>query len=314
MAKVVQVDERDPDASVIAEAAELIRAGELVAFPTETVYGLGANALEHDAVAKIFTAKGRPATNPLIVHVCDFVQGASLTDDWTENAAMLAEAFWPGPLTIVLKKSDMVPDIVTAGGDTVALRCPDHPVALALLNACELPIAAPSANRSTGISPTRAEHVIKSLGDRIPLILDGGPCRIGIESTVVDATGDAVRILRPGWIDAARIEAVTGPLDTAGLLGAARSPGLMEKHYSPQSRLLLAVDESDAQRLAAEWAGRARIISELTTSVSPEVYAANLYAILHECDGLHDALIVVLPPDRVEWHAIRDRLTRAASD
>ena len=314
MAHVIVVDAADPDPGAIAEAAALIRAGELVAFPTETVYGLGANALEPAAVAKIFTAKGRPATNPVIVHVSSIEEARSLTVDWTPNAAKLAARFWPGPLTLVVKKAASVPEIVTAGGDTVALRVPDHGVALALLKASGVPVAAPSANRSTELSPTRAEHVVKSLADRIPLILDGGPCRGGIESTVVDATGERVRILRPGLIDAATITTVLDAVETITEGGIARSPGQMERHYSPKTPLYLAHydDETRLIGLHADWGITARFIHELTPALGPAKYAAILYETLHRYDGQWDSLIVAMPPDRPEWQAIRDRLARAA--
>ena len=187
---VLKVDSHSPDAAAIRRAAAVIRAGGLVAFPTETVYGLGANGLDAAAVARIFEAKGRPATNPVILHVSDASEVLNVAADWPETAAQLAAAFWPGPLTLVVPKADRVPSIVTAGGPTVAVRCPNHRVALALIREAGVPIAAPSANRSTELSPTRAEHVLKSLNGRIDLLLDGGPCSGGIESTVVDATGD----------------------------------------------------------------------------------------------------------------------------
>ena len=184
----------------IRGAAETILAGGLVVFPTETVYGLGANALDPVAVARIFAAKGRPGTNPLIVHVPDAGHVPPLVESWPPLAETLATTFWPGPLTIVVRKSALVPDIVSGGGPTVALRCPNHPVALALLQAAGVPIAAPSANRSGELSPTTAEHVRKSLSGMYDVLLDGGPCPGGLESTVVEITPTGVRLLRPGLI------------------------------------------------------------------------------------------------------------------
>ncbi|MBY0278237.1 threonylcarbamoyl-AMP synthase [Candidatus Binatia bacterium] len=189
-----------PVTTDVARAAAILRRGGLVALPTETVYGLGANALDADAVSKIFAAKGRPASNPLIVHVESEAAARSLARRWPEIAARLAAEYWPGPLTLVVEKTDSIPDLVTAGGSTVALRVPAHPIALALLRACGLPLAAPSANRSEAISPTTARHVADSLGPFVDdlLVLDGGPCEVGIESTVVDLTGVTPAVLRVG--------------------------------------------------------------------------------------------------------------------
>ena len=199
------------DAS-LARAVAALHAGKLVAFPTETVYGLGANALDPDAVRRIFAAKGRPASNPVIVHVASIEQVALIASDWPDDADRLAAAFWPGPLTLVLPRRPEVPDVVTAGGPTVAVRIPSHPVALRLLAMLGLPVAAPSANRSNHLSPTTARHVFDDLNDRIDLILDGGPTSGGIESTVVDVTIRPARLLRPGLIDPAAIERILGPI------------------------------------------------------------------------------------------------------
>jgi L-threonylcarbamoyladenylate synthase len=331
--EIATVDRSNPDPRVIARAAELIRAGRLVAFPTETVYGLGARALDSAAVGRIFWAKGRPATNPLIVHVADPSRIANVSATWPALAARLADRFWPGPLTMVVPKSPAVPDEVTAGGPTVAIRCPSHPVAQALLRAAGVPLAAPSANRSTELSPTRAEHVLRSLGGRIDLILDAGPCPGGIESTVVDVTGPVARVLRLGLITVPMLEAVVGKVEvgtSAG--GVARSPGLMEKHYSPQTELRI-VDGNDLLEagIDARKAGlRVGIIQftrskpsikEQDTSSGTHMYlprdpdhaAPLLYEALHRLDleGL-DLILVDLPPDTSEWAAIRDRIIRAA--
>src|SRR5437763_8542920 len=233
------------DSAAIASAADVLRSGGLVAFPTETVYGLGANALDADAVGRIFAAKGRPAANPIIVHVADAAGVGAVVADWPDAAARLAERFWPGPLTLVLPKRDAVPDVVTAGGPTVAVRVPAHPVAHALLRAAGVPVAAPSANRSSELSPTTAGHVLHGLGGRIDLILDAGPCPGGIESTVLDVTNDPPRLLRPGLVTPAQIEAVIGPIQRFGEPAGSvlRSPGLLAKHYAPRAPLELAGDD-----------------------------------------------------------------------
>src|SRR5690348_13744143 len=207
---IFPLDPSSANLEAIAEAARILRAGGLVAFPTETVYGLGANALDASAVARIFAAKGRPANNPLIIHIADASDVRKVVADWPESAGRLAERFWPGPLTLVLPRCDAVPDAVTAGGPTVAVRVPAHPVAQALVRAAGVPIAAPSANRSMELSPTRAEHVLRGLDGRIDVLLDGGPTAGGIESTVLDLTATPPRLLRPGLIGVAELEAVLG--------------------------------------------------------------------------------------------------------
>ncbi|MBU6365517.1 MAG: threonylcarbamoyl-AMP synthase, partial [Gemmatimonadetes bacterium] len=194
----------------IRDAAAALRRGELVAFPTETVYGLGANALDPEAVARVYAAKGRPAWNPLIAHVADVAAARALARHWPPAAERLAAACWPGPLTLVLPKAAHVPDAVTAGRDAVGIRVPDHPVALALLHEAGVPVVAPSANRFTQVSPTTAGHVQEALGDRVAHILDGGPCQVGIESTVLDLTQDPPAILRPGMLDARQLAALLG--------------------------------------------------------------------------------------------------------
>ncbi|MDD9866414.1 MAG: L-threonylcarbamoyladenylate synthase, partial [Verrucomicrobiales bacterium] len=203
----------DPEA--LDRAVELLGQGQLVAMPTETVYGLAANALSPEAVNRVFNAKGRPANNPLIVHVESVEMARSCVSAWPSAADRLAEVFWPGPLSIVLPKADLVPDIVTAGGETVAVRCPAHPVMLAVLSRCGFPLAAPSANLSNRVSPTRARHVAEQLADRIPMILDGGPCEVGIESTVVDLTGEIATVLRPGMVSPEQIRDLLGEVRTA---------------------------------------------------------------------------------------------------
>lgn len=329
--RIVPVDRDRPAANIISTAAELLKRGRLVAFPTETVYGLGAHALDPDAVGRIFAAKGRPSFNPLIVHVSGPDAARALATEWPERAKRLAEAFWPGPLTLVLPKRDVVPDVVTAGLTSVALRMPSHPVALALLRAAKIPLAAPSANRSTAISPTTAEHVAKSLGDRVDLILDAGPTHLGIESTVVDLTADPAVLLRPGAISRERLTALIGPVAEPAPAsdGAPRaSPGMMQRHYAPRARVQI-VSEADAeQALSAIAEARARrqrvgaLVYEPTTleadhtislPADPEGYARELYAALHALDDAGCAVILVQRlPDDSAWDAPRDRLARAA--
>ena len=239
--------------TAIRVGGELLAQGALVAIPTETVYGLGANALDADAVARIFLAKGRPQDNPLIVHVLS-AQEAFAYGQETELAAKLTQAFWPGPLTVILKKDPVVPDVTTAGLDTVALRCPNHPVALSLIQAARVPVAAPSGNLSGRPSPTTAQHMYEDMQGRIPLILDGGPCRVGVESTVVDATGLVPVVLRPGGITLQMISAVAGSCRVADSVmrplkegEAAPSPGMKHRHYAPRGRLTVVC--GDAERV-----------------------------------------------------------------
>jgi len=319
------VDPHAPDPAAIARAAETIRAGGLVAFPTETVYGLGADALDAAAVARIFAAKGRPSYNPLIVHVPTAQAARALVVRWPDAAARLAEACWPGPLTLVLPKQPGVPDAVTAGLDSVAVRVPAHPVALALLAAAERPIAAPSANRFTELSPTSAEHVIKALGDRVDVVLDGGPATVGIESTVVDLTGEWPVLLRPGMLSRERLAAVVGRVDLPARepdgTEARRSPGMVERHYAPRATLVpydpadgpLAVpDDAIAGALLLGAPPPAGVTHVLRLPTDPETYARGLYAALHRLDDLGcTAVAVERVPPGPEWDGVRDRLDRA---
>lgn len=324
---VLRVDPFHPDPDLIVRAARNLQAGGLVAFPTETVYGLGANALAEDAVARIFAAKGRPATNPLIVHVASIADAQALSADWPDSAECLAARFWPGPLTLVLPKASCVPDLVTAGGPTVALRMPAHPVALALLRASGLPLAAPSANRATELSPTAAEHVLRGLAERIDLLLDAGPTTGGLESTVLDVTTDPPRLLRPGLATLAALEAVIGSIERTTREASAqpaRSPGQMRRHYAPRTALEVAshsrrrVEELRQQGLRIGW------LTHLDTGdgpgdlgillpADPVSYSAQLYAALHRLDdaGL-DRIVVERPPAGDDWLAVHDRLRRAA--
>ncbi len=286
----------------LEQAAELLRAGRLVAFPTETVYGLGANALDPAAVGRIFAAKGRPLSSPLIVHVATVEMARELAVEWPETADALARRFWPGPLTIVVPKRPSVPDVVTAGLPSVALRIPAHPMALALLQAAGIPLAAPSANRFTGLSPTTAQHVRDGLGSAVDLILDGGPCAVGIESTVISLAGTKPRILRPGILTRPEIETVIGPVETGA---GAESPGQHPRHYSPGTRIVLgdSPDEGHGVRLDASNMPR-----------EAAAYAARLYSVLHELDEQgYDWIAIGDIPDGPDWAGIRDRLTRAAA-
>jgi|Deesub1362B_J571_1020462.scaffolds.fasta_scaffold01786_9 L-threonylcarbamoyladenylate synthase len=249
-AKLLQVNPIQPEKDVIRRAAEVIRLGGLVAFPTETVYGLGADALNPEAVARIFTAKERPPNDPIIVHIADVEDLALLAKDPPEIARRLAEAFWPGPLTLVLPRAESVPLIVTAGLETVAVRMPSHPVALALIKASGTPIAAPSANLFGRPSPTTARHVLEDLGERVDLILDGGTTYIGVESTVLDLSAEKPTILRPGGTSREALCAILGEVEVARKIPREgeklKSPGLMRRHYAPQATLLLFLGPEEA--------------------------------------------------------------------
>lgn len=328
--ELLRVDSTHPDAATLRVAADVLRAGGLVAFPTETVYGLGAHALDAHAVGRIYAAKGRPSYNPLIVHVADAAAAQALVSDWPLSAELLARAFWPGPLTMVLPKRDVVPDAITAGLPTVAVRVPGHPVALALLRETRLPIAAPSANRFTELSPTTALHVVESLGDAVDIVLDGGPTTVGIESTVVDLTGPTPRVLRPGMISAAQIADVVGAVDERPVHveeGAARSsPGMVDRHYAPRARLVLFDDATrhDVVARATAAAAEGTRVGSLAFTPLPvtdahvmprnaAAYARRLYAELHALDELDCELVLVeMPPAGAEWAGVRDRLERAA--
>ncbi|RLT04459.1 MAG: threonylcarbamoyl-AMP synthase [Planctomycetota bacterium] len=321
-------------------AADLLRHGGLVAIPTETVYGLAADALNATAIEKIFRAKQRPATNPLIVHVVDVGMAQSLAAEWPAAAAAITAELWPGPVTVVVPRGTSVPDTVTAGGATVALRCPQHRLTRRLIEKLGRPLAAPSANRSEAVSPTTAHHVLESLGNRIDLILNGGSCDCGIESTVVDCTQVPARILRPGPISRQILEEVLGRgmvvesdrLSRHVGLQAARAPGQHARHYAPQTPLELSTCAADRVACLLRSGKRIGWLTTQTNSANarllaqsrelvivpmpeePVLFARQLYATLHAIDqrGL-DAIVVDAVPDTEAWQAVRDRLLRAAT-
>lgn len=320
-------------AAAVREAAELLRSGEVVALPTETVYGLAANALDARAVARIYEIKGRPAHNPIIVHVSDVAMARSCVCDWPGSADQLAGAFWPGPLTLVLPRAQTIPDIVTAGGATVGVRWPSHPFIQAVIRECGFPLAAPSANPSNQVSPTNVEHVNKELGDKLPLIVDGGQSQVGIESTVLDLTVSPPRVLRPGMIHDEALVAVLGEVTHANAHDAGksvlRSPGQLKKHYSPRAKLKLFSWADDAELRAQIEPGvaeRTHVIAHSRipsgeglagVSVIPhdaEAFARAIYSELHHCDEAGADLIVIEAlPRTSEWRAVTDRLERAAA-
>jgi L-threonylcarbamoyladenylate synthase len=341
--EVIQVNTAQAFNLAVEAASQLLSAGHVVALPTETVYGLAANALHPKAIEKIFRIKGRPAHNPVIVHVSSIKMARECANSWPTSAQKLADAFWPGPLTLVLPKSPTIPDPITAGGNTVGLRWPSHPLMQAVIQKCGFPLAAPSANLSTQTSPTQATHVIQSLNGKIPLVVDAGPCNVGIESTVIDLTVSPPQILRPGMIHAEAIKTVLGELPTPNptqTSETARSPGLMDRHYAPSSPILLASWKDEPDLLQ-------QIHHSLPTRTStpphqplpptcvichnhppspkqfarvsiiphdPEAYARAIYGELHACDSLHPALIVIENvPNTPPWLGIADRLRRAAT-
>ena len=326
----------------LAEAASLLRAGQVVGFPTETVYGLGANALDADAVRRIFAAKGRPADNPLIVHISALDQLSALIEgNLPENARKLAAACWPGPLTMLLRRSAAVPDVVTAGLPTVGIRMPSHPIARALIDAARRPIAAPSANRSGRPSPTTAAHVYADMDGRVPLILDGGSCAVGVESTVLDVTCEVPRILRPGGVTAEQVATICGAVEVDGAVmrplaegEKPRSPGMKYRHYAPQGALTIVRGQAEAVAAriaalydAAEAAGQTALIlaldghaalygdrRRLSLGADEAEMAARLFAALREADelGAQALFSEAVSTDGVGL-AVMNRLGRAAA-
>jgi L-threonylcarbamoyladenylate synthase len=342
-ATIVRVDPNDPDLACLERAGAVLRAGRLVAFPTETVYGLGANALDPAAVARIFAAKGRPANDPLIVHVTGPEQLEQVAAELPDLGRRLASAFWPGPLTLILPRAAAVPDSVTAGLGTVAVRVPSHPVALGLIQCAGAPVAAPSANRFSRPSPTTAAHVLADLGEAVDLILDGGPAPIGVESTIVDvARAGTPRLLRPGGVPVEELQSVVGPIEMGAAPsdeGAAqRSPGLLTKHYAPRARVLFVVGARAPARarLAREIAqavgggarvgallvdedrelvdGRPVLIAGLGSERRLDEAAERLFAGIRALDEAGVSVIVARDLGASGLGlALRDRLTRAAS-
>jgi L-threonylcarbamoyladenylate synthase len=313
----------------VARAAALLRAGELVAFPTETVYGLGADAGNPRAIAKIFAAKGRPTDHPLIVHLPDASHLERWAVDIPEAAGKLAAAFWPGPLTLILKRHPSVLDAVTGAQDTVGLRVPNHPLALQLLREFDGGVAAPSANRFGRVSPTTAAHVREELGSAVSMVLDGGPCAVGIESTILDLSGSEPRILRPGMLDAAAIGAVLGYApEFGGEHNAPRVSGSLEAHYAPRTPLQL-VAAADLAATASQALGAGQRIVALApqslavthenfawcpASADAAQFAHDLYSRLRELDAMEfDLILVAAPPADEIWRAVADRLRRASA-
>lgn len=332
MTVILQLDPASPDIKAIERAASVIRNGGLVAFPTETVYGLGADAMNDQAIERIFSAKGRPADNPLIVHISDRAMLARVAEDVNQNTEKLIGKFWPGPLTLVLKRKVEVAPAVSAGLDTVAVRMPQGRIALELISRSQTPIAAPSANLSGRPSPTEATHVERDLGGRIDMIIDGGQTRIGIESTVLDMTSEPPVILRPGWITREQIAEVTGSVEVAfSEEELKRSPGTLHKHYSPQARVVL-IESGSAELIEkicrehlkngrVAFLGHSRIniqdidFHSFVLEPSAEEYARSIYGALRELDDKNPRVMVIEGINESgEGAAVMDRLRRAASE
>lgn len=314
-------------ASDIARAVSVLRSGGLVALPTETVYGLGADAGNELAVRRVFAVKGRPSTHPLILHVASTVAARRFCRELTVDGETLAQAFWPGPLTLVVRRNELASDAITGGQQTVALRVPGHPVALALLEAFGAGIAAPSANRFGRVSPTTAAHVRADLGNEVDVVLDGGPCEVGVESTIIDLTGPAPRLLRSGGLAKEAVEAVLGrALERAEFTTEVRAPGMLASHYAPRAGVRL-VDGASLSAVSAQaLAEGLRVVVMASTEVEPVTatarldvpadpagFARVLYARLREADSLGDLILVVPPPESGLGLAVADRLRRAAA-
>jgi L-threonylcarbamoyladenylate synthase len=318
----------------VRHAAGILRCGGLVAFATETVYGLGANAYDLLALAKVFEAKDRPRFDPIIAHIGDVSGLEQLAVEVPRKARTLAERFWPGPLTLVLPKTDAVPDLLTAGLPSVGVRIPDHPLALELLRAVDFPVGAPSANPFGQISPTTAAYVIEQLGDKIDYVLDGGPCRVGLESTVIQVADDSPVLLRPGGLPLEEIERVIGPVDFASRSSASEdapqlAPGMLARHYAPRTRLIvatsgtippptarvgfLAFQSGDLERLPIELRRRLAATEVLSGQGDLREAAANFFAALRRLDALGLDAIVAWPfPNEGLGRALNDRLRRAS--
>ena len=281
--------------------------GGIIGMPTETVYGLAARALDEHAVHRVFDVKGRPRNHPLIVHLAD----AGVASHWgvlNAEAGILSRSFWPGPLTLLLPRTELVPDWVTGGRDTVALRVPSHPLCAELLSICDDGIVAPSANRFGGVSPTTASHVVEDLGSEVDLVLDGGPCAVGVESTIVECIG-VPQVLRPGLVSAAEIGGLVGEVWRTST-GDARAPGMLSSHYAPRATVVLVDDLESARRIAAESEGRCAVIWHEDVAE----YARAMYAELRRFDDESmDIVVAVLPPDEGVGSAVRDRLGKASA-
>ena len=306
MARIVQ-----PDAAGVAQAVDALRRGELIGLPTETVYGLAADAANDIAVRRIFSVKGRPETHPLIVHVAEALELANLTAEVTPLTRALTATFWPGPLTVIVRANENVSRAVTGGRDTVAVRCPTHPVALAVIRALGRPVAAPSANRFGAVSPTTATHVVADLGDDVDIVLDGGECDVGLESTIVDCTADSLEVLRPGAVTVEQLHALAATMSdptwqrvTDGTASESRAPGMMQAHYAPLARLIL---HEPGERFDTD----GDPVLDFSRNLATAAHA--LYAQLRALDASHITLAhIVLPPPGGLGQAIRDRLTKAA--
>lgn len=296
----------------IRRAAEILRSGGLVVMPTETVYGLACDARNEAAAERVFALKKRPQDNPIIVHVSGREMLENVVTSYDRRAEILIERFWPGPLTLILPRSPAIASRVTAGLDTVAVRMPEHPVALALIRALDGPIAAPSANRFMGLSATRVEDLDPVIAEAVEIVLDGGPCRVGLESTVVDLTEPTPRILRPGGISRGDIQAALGsPLGSTPPSGPRRSPGLYRRHYAPESPVVLQGTPLEPHQRGLTF-GRPAGKHQVRMPRDPAAYAALLYHVLHELDLAEKTPIYVeLPPEGPEWEAVLDRLYRA---
>jgi L-threonylcarbamoyladenylate synthase len=307
----------------VRRAAEALQQGRLVAFPTETVYGLGADASNAKAVARLYAVKGRPADHPVIVHFASADDAFAWAREVPDEARILASRFWPGPLTLILKRSDRAKDLVTGGQDNIGLRVPSHPVAHELLRLFQGGVAAPSANRFGKVSPTTAAHVRDDLGDDVDLVLEGGPSEVGIESTIIDLSGNAPVLLRPGRISREQLEQVLGRPVSDRNSSATKHPGGMERHYAPRTpaRLVPTYDlDKEIARLEEKVAVLAfsrpdeRVDYWLRMPRDPGAYAQKLYGALRELDGAGcEEILVEAPPEAPEWAAVRDRLQRACS-
>jgi L-threonylcarbamoyladenylate synthase len=297
----------------ITAAADVLRRGGLVAMPTETVYGIAVDIMNVDAVRRLFALKGRPADNPLIVHISEWCQMEGVALDLPKTACHLAERFWPGPLTLVLRKRPEVPIEVTGGLQTVAVRMPKHPVALSLISLLGHPVAAPSANRFMRLSATRVEHIDPELAAGVDMILDGGPCDVGLESTVLDVTEDPPRILRPGGTTRGDIQAALGgPLSAKPRLNGRKSPGMYPRHYAPVTPLHVVNGLKPEQQGLVFDAPTNQ--GQIKMPLDPAAYASSFYDVLHKLDGLRlEAIYVQRPPDSPEWEAVLDRLSKAGA-